>query len=98
MAWQTGSPVALSHTSEVSRWLVMPMAAKLAAVIPARAMASTAVLYWVVQISRGSCSTHPGRGNSWVNSCLAELTIFPSWLYIMLLELVVPWSRDRINL
>ena len=39
MALQTGSPVPRSHRTVVSRWLVMPMAARSPALIPARASA-----------------------------------------------------------
>ena len=34
MAWQIGSPVSLSQTMVVSRWLVMPMAAMSSARAP----------------------------------------------------------------
>ena len=92
MALYTGSPVAPSHTTVVSRWLVMPMAA----ISPARAstfcMASIVTPIWVDQISMGSCSTQPGWGYSWGNSFWATLQMFPCRSKRMHRELVVPWS------
>ena len=57
-----GWPVLRSQISTVSRWLVMPMAAMEAAVIPAFSMAARAVAATVDQRSAGSCSTQPGWG------------------------------------
>ncbi len=57
-----GWPVLRSQISTVSRWLVMPMAAMEAALIPAFSMAARAVAATVDQRSAGSCSTQPGRG------------------------------------
>ncbi|EWS52564.1 hypothetical protein X551_04650 [Methylibium sp. T29] len=62
MALAIGRPLARSHSSVVSRWLVIPMAAMSDAVNPAWASASRAVASWVSQISIGSCSTQPGCG------------------------------------
>ena len=62
MALYTGRPVSRSHTTVVSRWLVMPIAAREEAVAPAFAIASRATASCVSQISTGSCSTHPGWG------------------------------------
>ena len=65
MALWIGRPVARSHTTVVSRWLVMPIAATLRASTPACAMASRqTVATVVVQISSGSCSTCPGPDRS----------------------------------
>ena len=62
MAWQIGSPVSLSQTMVVSRWLVMPMAAMSSARAPILFMAERATPSWVAQISLASCSTQPGFG------------------------------------
>ncbi len=62
MAWCTGRPVARSHTSVVSRWLVMPMARMSVGFSFALASTSRAVASWPCQISIGSCSTQPGCG------------------------------------
>jgi hypothetical protein len=64
MARWIGWPVARSQMSEVSRWLVMPMPARSAAVIPAAASASRQVASVVCQISSGSCSTQPFAENA----------------------------------
>ena len=77
MAWYTGSPVVLSQTMVVSRWLVMPMAAMSLAAAPIWFMADRATPSWVVQISLASCSTQPGFGKYWVNSFCATLHISP---------------------
>jgi hypothetical protein len=68
MALYTGCPVVRSHTTVVSRWLVMPMAATSPAAAPIFKSASWATPIWLAQISMGSCSTHPGWGKIWVNS------------------------------
>ena len=62
IAGQTGSPVALSQTTVVSRWFVMPMAAMSAADRPSCCMALLATSRVVSQISAASCSTQPGFG------------------------------------
>ena len=60
MARWTGSPVARSHTTVVSRWLVMPMAAMSAAGEARSARAPRArARQRVDQMSSGSCSTQP---------------------------------------
>ena len=61
-ALNTGSPVVRSHTSAVSRWLVMPSAAMSSALAPAEAIASSATSWVRAQISLASCSTQPGLG------------------------------------
>ena len=58
----TGSPVARSHTTVVSRWFVMPTAAMLPAFTPAFASATATTSRVLRQISAASCSTHPARG------------------------------------
>src|SRR5882724_11079856 len=68
MAW----PVRRSHTTVVSRWLVMPMAAMSFAVRPAFFSASRQVAMVEVQMSSGSCSTQPDAGKCCGNSCCAD--------------------------
>ena len=93
MAWWMGSPVTLSQTMAVSRWLVMPMAAMSAAVAPIFCMASTATPSCVAQISFASCSTQPGFGKYWGNSRCETLHISPLSLKRMQRLEVVPASR-----
>ena len=62
MALQIGWPVVRSHTTVVSRWFVMPMAAMSVAMTFAFVSASAATPDCVAQISCGSCSTQPGFG------------------------------------
>jgi hypothetical protein len=59
MARCTASPVRRSHSTTVSRWLVIPTAT---GVVPASAIASRAASRTPASSSCGSCSTHPGRG------------------------------------
>ncbi|TCN65633.1 hypothetical protein CLV25_11022 [Acetobacteroides hydrogenigenes] len=74
----------------VSRWLVMPIAAISNPVKPALATTSAATDAWVYQISLGSCSTHPGLGNSCSKGFCDTALISPEWSKIIALELVVP--------
>src|SRR4051812_17698633 len=74
----------------------MPIAAMSVAVRLALRSASDATLDCEAQISLASCSTQPGRGNIWRNSCCATATIAPWWSKTMARELVVPWSSARI--
>src|SRR5262245_2031201 len=60
---------------------------------PASASACCAHSSWVRQISRGSCSTHPGCGKSCVVSRCASARISPARSNTIARELVVPWSR-----
>jgi hypothetical protein len=69
MAGATGSPVARSHSTVVSRWLVIAMAVHCAACTPVRRSTSSATPAGCRQISPASCSTQPGWGN------LAELLL-----------------------
>jgi hypothetical protein len=57
-----GLPVVRSHTTDVSRWLVMPTAATSSALAPAAATASSTTSCVRAQISSTSCSTQPGFG------------------------------------
>ncbi len=62
IALKTGMPVFLSQTRAVSRWLVMPTAARSLPVIPALSRAPLMTSRQRVQISIASCSTQPGFG------------------------------------
>ena len=97
MAGAIGSPVARSQTTVVSRWLVIPMATMSLAVKPALAKTSRATASWLRQISLASCSTHPGCGKCWANSCCAVPRTMPWRSNSSARELVVPWSRARMN-
>ena len=76
MALWIGLPVALSQTTTVSRWLVMPIAAMSFAVSLALRSAERTVETTLFQISSGSCSTQPESGKCWVNSFWPVATIF----------------------
>ena len=61
-AFANGLPVLRLHTTVVSRWLVMPIAA-ISAGRRERFCTASAITSWVRrQISSGSCSTQPGFG------------------------------------
>jgi hypothetical protein len=62
MALWIGLPLSRSQTTTVSRWLVMPIAARSEALIPALLMRFLDVQTTVAQISSGSCSTQPDFG------------------------------------
>ncbi len=62
MALYTGWPVTRSHTTVVSRWLVMPTAARSGAARPPLLSAPAITSCVRAQISSGLCSTQPGRG------------------------------------
>ena len=95
IALATGCPVALSQRMVVSRWLVTPIAARSPAVPPDLAIASRAVCNCEDQIASGSCSTWPGPGKIWGNSCCAIETVRPDRSNTMARLDVVPWSRAR---
>ena len=86
IAW----PVARSHTTVVSRWLVMPMAAMSFAVRPAFFSASRQVAMVEVQMSSGSCSTQPEAGKCCGNSCWAVAAMEMSCRNTIAREEVVP--------
>ena len=90
MARCTAWPVARSHTTVVSRWLVMPMAAMSLAVRPAFASASRQAIIVEVQMSSGSCSTQPEAGKCCGNSCCAVAAMEMSPRNTMAREDVVP--------
>src|SRR5215207_4457348 len=87
-----GSPVSRSHTTVVSRWLVMPMASTSPASASESAIAPP--ITWRVrrQISSASCSTHPARGLICSCSRWSMWATEPSSSKRMKRELVVPWS------
>ena len=58
----TGMPESRSHTTVVSRWLVMPMAAIRSEWMPLLNWTSIMTAICEARISMGSCSTQPGRG------------------------------------
>ena len=62
IALYTGLPVFLSHTTAVSRWFVMPTAARSWRVRFALPRATPITSRVFRQISIGSCSTHPACG------------------------------------
>ena len=95
MAFAMGLPVWRSHSSVVSRWLVMPMAAILAAVSLAFFSAALAVASWVFQMAPASCSTQPGLGKICGNSFYATAFTRPARSKTMARELGVPWSSAR---
>ncbi len=92
MALWTGSPVFLSHSSVVSRWLVMPMALMSSRVMPAFAMAPATTSSTLVQISVALCSTQPGFGKICSCSFWSTETMRPSRSKTMQRLEVVPWS------
>ena len=86
IAW----PVPRSHTTVVSRWLVMPIAAMSLAPAPAFFSASRQIATVEVQMSSGSCSTQPEAGKCCGNSCCAVAAIEMSPRNTMAREEVVP--------
>ncbi|UTH93791.1 hypothetical protein SRIMHP_06615 [Streptomyces rimosus subsp. rimosus] len=92
MALCTGLPVARSHSTVVSRWLVMPSAASWSARSPALASAPATTACTFAQISSASCSTQPGLGKICRCSRWSTATTAPSWLKTMQRLEVVPWS------
>ena len=99
MALASGLPVARSQRTVVSRWLVMAIARICAAVtgLPSTPCDSTLRITASCepQISDASCSTQPGRGNTWGNSCCADPAHVPLASTRIARELVVPWSSER---
>src|SRR6185312_1329805 len=92
IALYTGSPVSRSHTTVVSRWFVMPIAAMSLSVRFAEASTSDATPLCVDQISVGLCSTQPGLGNICGKGRCASANTLPCASITIALELVVPWS------
>ena len=92
IALYTGAPLCRSHTTAVSRWLVIPTAAMSPAANPAAASAPAVTCWVFAHISRGSCSTHPAAGKCCWCSRWSALTTRPVWSKIMQRVEVVPWS------
>ena len=95
MALWMGLPVLRSHTTVVSRWLVMPMPASALASSFALTSASRQTSTVADQISSGSCSTQPGLGKICGSSFCADATGRPEASNTMARVLVVPWSMAR---
>ena len=96
MALWIGSPVARSHTTVVSRWLVMPQPARSAASTPAFSSAWRHTATVSAKMPAASCSTQPAWGYSCSNSVCAVARICPLRSNTMARLLVVPWSMARI--
>ena len=90
MARCTALPVARSHTTVVSRWLVIPIAAMSFAFRPAFSSASRQTSTVEVQMSSGSCSTQPEAGKCCGNSACADAAMEMSPRKTMAREDVVP--------
>src|SRR3954471_12353050 len=95
MARCTACPVARSHTTVVSRWLVIPIAAMSFALIPDCAIASRQTVTVEVQMFSGSCSTQPEAGKCCGNSACAFAAMEMSPRNTIAREEVVPWSMAR---
>ena len=80
------------QTTVVSRWLVMPSAARSEPSIPARARVVLITELVRSQISKGECSTQPARGMICSCSSWWRATSLPPWSKTMKRVLVVPWS------
>ena len=96
IAFCTGTPVARSQTTVVSRWLAMPSATRSATVSCALPSASWTTSSTLPQISTGSCSTQPGRGKIWRCSFWPTDTIRARSSKIMQRDEAVPWSMEAI--
>ena len=97
IALYTGFPVALSHTTTVSRWLVMPIA-RTSAGSRSTSLATCAIAFrTLVQISMASCSTQPACGKICLCSicAVAAGTGRPSSSNRIALVDVVPWSMAK---
>jgi hypothetical protein len=92
MARATGRPVTRSHTTVVSRWFAIPIAARSSVDSPAWCNASGTTRAVLRQISSASCSTQPGSGKCWRCSCCAIETMRPAWSNNRQRVEVVPWS------
>src|SRR5437763_5058372 len=92
IALQYGRPVRRFHTTVVSRWLVMPSAARSRWVRSALFSAVSITARVRSQISVGLCSTQPGLGRTCSCSSWWRAISLPPWSKIMKRVLVVPWS------
>mmetsp|Transcript_5467 Transcript_5467/g.13249 ORF Transcript_5467/g.13249 Transcript_5467/m.13249 type:complete len:228 (-) Transcript_5467:134-817(-) len=100
MALKRGRPVALDHTSDVSRWLVIPTASTSPLANPALSRSLTdASMHCLTlrKISSGSCSHHPGLSLICSCSWLRLLSTRPSLSKMSTRELCVPWSIDAMK-
>src|SRR3954451_13781096 len=95
MARCTACPVARSHTTVVSRWLVMPIAAMSFALMPAWAISARETVTVEGQMCSGSCSTQPEAGKCCGNSACAVAAMEMSPRNTIAREEVVPWSMAR---
>jgi hypothetical protein len=96
MAFCTGTPVSRSHTTVVSRWLVIPRATMSASVSWALVSASWTTSSTLCQISTGSCSTQPGFGKIWRCSFWPTETMRPRTSNSRQRDEAVPWSMEAI--
>ena len=92
IALYTGSPLSRSHTTAVSRWLVIPIAAMSPASASELASAPPITSRVLRQTSAASCSTQPASGVICSCSFWSTCTMCPSASNRMKRELVVPWS------
>ncbi len=86
----TALPVVRSQTTVVSRWFVMPTAARSDPERPDFCNAPSMTSWLRVQISAGSCSTQPGFGKICSCSFWSTPITAPPWSKIMNRVLVVP--------
>ena len=87
-------PVTASQATVVSRWFVMPMAARSQPLKPAEARARAMTSCVRCQISSASCSTCPGFGRICACSSCSQATARPARSQMMKRVLVVPWSME----
>src|SRR6478752_7606395 len=97
MARWSGRPDDRSHTTVVSRWLVMPIAATASPASSQARTTSVSVATVAAQISSGSCSTQPGWGKYWGNSRYALRTTELASSIAKVRTPVVPASMPRIT-
>ena len=88
----SGSPLARSQATTVSRWFVMPIAFTLWRVTLAFESAWPMTSRVLFQISFGSCSTQPACGKICSCSSWPVETMLPAWSKRMARVEVVPWS------
>ena len=92
IALASGRPVSRSHSTTVSRWFAMPIAATSPPRAPAAARASSMHVRERASNSSASCSTQPGRGVICRCGCWALATARPARSKSTQRVLVVPWS------
>src|SRR3954447_2618405 len=90
----TGTPVSRSHSTVVSRWLVMPSATMSETVSCTLASASEITNWTLRQICSASCSTCPGRGKMCSCSIWLTETMRAPRSKTMHRDDAVPWSTD----